>query len=396
MTDTAFKIVAALIAALTCVAGGLFVYFTLGRPLPPPPDTPPTQLEVQFDNLADVDGALPPDVVDALVWADPTVATKPAPTSRSSTGPKPGTEPEPSTEPTPPSNAADETTSPAPDPPAAGSGEQEQQEVPESAQRPTPPDPAAAAPAPPPGPQSFGRVTRIDDRTQLTVELNRLQAYRTVTTHTKDGVWLAVATPRTGYPTTAAAALGGITALTGAVAALVIVLLWPARRPGPAGAPPPDDPRHPSDWPIPDPYPATARHAALAGAGGHPAVGPPPAVPPPPPPDPQVPALLTQRATLVRGLADLAAKLPAEFDWQAANVLDAAGMRRFVPDGATFDPAVHHVVDTQPTPDAQLDDTVARTLRPGWEDRGQVMVPARVVLYALPDGPSSGPDDAER
>ena len=104
--------------------------------------------------------------------------------------------------------------------------------------------------------------------------------------------------------------------------------------------------------------------------------------------------MLTQRATLVRGLADLAAKLPAEFEWQATNVLDAAGMRRFVPDGAAFDPAVHHVVDTQPTPDAQLDDTVARTLRPGWEDRGQVMVPARVVLYARPDGPPSGPDDA--
>jgi molecular chaperone GrpE (heat shock protein) len=91
---------------------------------------------------------------------------------------------------------------------------------------------------------------------------------------------------------------------------------------------------------------------------------------------------------MVRGLAELVATLPPEFEWQAENVLNAAGVRAVDADGQVFDPHVHHAVDTEPTPDAALGDTVARTLRRGWVDGDQVMVPARVVVYVAPDRPA--------
>jgi hypothetical protein len=386
MTDATSKTVTALVAALICVAGGLLAFgLTLWMPPPSPAnaaaDVDLALQEVPFDDLAAVNQALPEDVVVA-VWADADMLARPAPAPPSSTGLTPSTD-----------QAAGEPEQGV-EPPDGGQP---------TAQR-TAPEQGSAAPAQPPLRQVVGRVTRVDDPAQLAVELNRVQETGTVTTHIKNGVWLTVASPRTWHSSTAVT-LAAVTALTGAVAALVMAVFWSPRRPRNAGAESLDAPWHPGGRPLstPDLASSAAWHAASGGAGGPRSAGPrdaaglppgpAPVTPQSPPPDPQVPVLLTQRTTLVRGLADLAAKLPAEFEWQAANVLDAAGVRRIVPDGATFDPAVHHAVGTEPAPDAKLDDTIARTLRPGWEDRGQVMVPARVVLYALPEQPPKGPDN---
>lgn len=105
-------------------------------------------------------------------------------------------------------------------------------------------------------------------------------------------------------------------------------------------------------------------------------------------PDPQVLELQAQRQRMVRGLAELVATLPPEFEWQAENVLNAAGVRAVDADGLVFDSRMHHAVDTEPTPDAALDVTVARTLRRGWVDGDHVVVPARVVVYVAPDRPA--------
>jgi hypothetical protein len=100
-------------------------------------------------------------------------------------------------------------------------------------------------------------------------------------------------------------------------------------------------------------------------------------------PDPR----LTQRERLVRKLAELVHTLPPEYAWQAANVLESAGVQQILADGKAFDPAVHYAVGTESTPDAALHDVVARTLKPGWADRERVVVPARVVVYVDPSQP---------
>ena len=105
-------------------------------------------------------------------------------------------------------------------------------------------------------------------------------------------------------------------------------------------------------------------------------------------PDPQVLELHAQRQRMVRGLTELAATLPPEFEWQAENALNAAGVRALDADGQAFDPHLHHAVDTEPTPHATLNDTVARTLRRGWVDGDHVVVPARVVVYVAPARPA--------
>lgn len=105
----------------------------------------------------------------------------------------------------------------------------------------------------------------------------------------------------------------------------------------------------------------------------------------PPRPDPQLQALREQRETLIRELADLVGKLPPEFEWQAANVLASAGVQPVAPDGHAFDPAVHRAVGTEPTPDHALNDTIARTIRPGWADHERILIPARVVVYVAAD-----------
>jgi hypothetical protein len=363
MTAATSKIVSVLVAALICVAGGLLA-FGLTLWMPPPPaantasDVDQILRDMRFEDLAATVERLPEHVV--AVWVDPAVLGWPAPAT--STGP--------AREPEPQATDSDD--------------EEEEQDDGQPTAQPSAPDQGSATPAQPP---YVGRVVRIDDLTQLAAGLDHMPATSAMTTRVKDGMWRTVTTPQTGPSTATAVTLAAVTALTGAVAALAMAMLWPRRRPRTAGAEPPDALWHPGGGPpsTPDLPPSAAWHAASPA--------PAPLTSQPPPPDLRVPALLTQRTTLVRGLADLAAKLPAEFEWQAANVLDEAGVRRIVPNGATFDPAAHHVVGTEPPPNAQLDDTVARTLRPGWADRGQVMVPARVVLYALPEQPPRGQDD---
>ncbi|QYN38299.1 nucleotide exchange factor GrpE [Pseudonocardia sp. DSM 110487] len=94
-------------------------------------------------------------------------------------------------------------------------------------------------------------------------------------------------------------------------------------------------------------------------------------------PDPR----LAERETAIRELAELVGRLPPEFEWQAANVLRSAGADQILADGNRFDPAVHFAVGTESAPDPTLHDVVARTIKPGWADRGRVVVPARVVVY---------------
>jgi GrpE protein len=101
---------------------------------------------------------------------------------------------------------------------------------------------------------------------------------------------------------------------------------------------------------------------------------------PPQPPDPR----LAERERLVRKLAELVHTLPPEYAWQAANVLESAGVEQILADGKAFDPAFHYAVGTESTPDAALHDVVARTIKPGWADRERVVVPARVVVYVDP------------
>jgi hypothetical protein len=92
------------------------------------------------------------------------------------------------------------------------------------------------------------------------------------------------------------------------------------------------------------------------------------------------------RRAMLRGLAELHARLPGQFAWQAEKLLERAGARKFVPKaGAVWDPSVALVVDIEPTSDVGISDTVARTPRPGWMDHDQVVVPALVVLYVVPD-----------
>jgi hypothetical protein len=122
-----------------------------------------------------------------------------------------------------------------------------------------------------------------------------------------------------------------------------------------------------------------------------------------PAPDPRTAALVAQQrsllakqSTLLRGLADLLVRLPDESAWQASRLLEAAGARRIAPEpGTPFDPALHHVLDVEPTSGDGQGNTVAHTLRPGWrdQDQDQVLVPAHVVLYSAPDHAERELDD---
>jgi hypothetical protein len=109
----------------------------------------------------------------------------------------------------------------------------------------------------------------------------------------------------------------------------------------------------------------------------------PPAVPAPSVGEAELRAIRRQRDDLVRGLGDLGPRLPEGFDWQVDNLMESAGLRVVTPDGEPFDPTVHHAVGTEPAPERDRAETVARTVRPGYADGERVLVPARVVVYAL-------------
>ena len=74
-------------------------------------------------------------------------------------------------------------------------------------------------------------------------------------------------------------------------------------------------------------------------------------------------------------------QLPDALAWQAVNALTTAGVVVVRADGQPFDPALHHVAGVEPSPDPRLVDTVARTVRPGYVDQGQVVVHPKVVIY---------------
>ncbi|MBW4721075.1 nucleotide exchange factor GrpE [Saccharothrix obliqua] len=89
---------------------------------------------------------------------------------------------------------------------------------------------------------------------------------------------------------------------------------------------------------------------------------------------------------LVRGLTDLVPRLPAELAGRVEDALAAAGVRPVVPDGRPVDPVRHRVVGVEPTDDAELVGTVARTVRPGYAEGGRLLVPPLVVRYVLLTG----------
>jgi molecular chaperone GrpE (heat shock protein) len=95
-----------------------------------------------------------------------------------------------------------------------------------------------------------------------------------------------------------------------------------------------------------------------------------------------------ERDALARAVAELVPQLPDALAWQATNALASGGVRPVVPDGRPLDPAAHHVVGTEASPDPARADTIARTVRPGYAaEDGRLLVHPKVVVYR-PDGAS--------
>jgi hypothetical protein len=163
------------------------------------------------------------------------------------------------------------------------------------------------------------------------------------TASTPDGVWVAVATPLGGSSVAAlaAAVMAGLAVVAGAT--------FPQQRPHVARA-----------------TPGTGRRAAAdAETAGHRARG--------------------HRELLIQRFADLIPQLSDGLAWHAVNALSAVDVRAVVPDGARFDPGLHHAVGTEVTSEAARIDTVARTVRPGYRDGNRIVVYPKVVVYVDSD-----------
>ncbi len=89
-----------------------------------------------------------------------------------------------------------------------------------------------------------------------------------------------------------------------------------------------------------------------------------------------------QRAALARNVAELLSSMPEALYWQVERALAEAGVRAIVPDGQPFDPAVHHAVGTEPVAGGARENTIARTVRPGYADDDSILVYPKVVVYA--------------
>jgi hypothetical protein len=89
-----------------------------------------------------------------------------------------------------------------------------------------------------------------------------------------------------------------------------------------------------------------------------------------------------QRTVLARSLAELVPSMPDALVWQAEKALAEVGVRPVVPDGERFDAAAHHAVGTEPVPPGGREDTIARTIRPGYADDENILVYPKVVVYA--------------
>jgi len=94
-----------------------------------------------------------------------------------------------------------------------------------------------------------------------------------------------------------------------------------------------------------------------------------------------------QKTALARNLAELVPSMPEALVWQAEQALAEVGVRQIVPDGEPFDAAVHHAVGTEPVPRGGRENTVSRTIRPGYADDTGILVFPKVIVYA---------DDADR
>jgi GrpE len=97
-----------------------------------------------------------------------------------------------------------------------------------------------------------------------------------------------------------------------------------------------------------------------------------------------------QKTALARGLAELLPSMPEAVAWQAGKALADVGVRPVIPDGEVFDAKVHHAVGTEPVPPGGQENTIARTVRPGYADDQHILVYPKVVVYAVDqDGPAS-------
>jgi hypothetical protein len=414
MTGARSWAIPALVVALICALGAGVVFLLRPRAPSPGPAQVAAQLidQVDLTNLAALNEELP-EGSKAVVMGGPAPLAAGAPESSTApTAARPASPiPAPSRQVSPPGDQDE--------PHPVQTGEVLATETAGAAGAPPPPPEPAPAAFPP-----VGAVTRVEDGTALAEVLDGLPENYDVATavRSQDRLLLAVAMPRSFYPTWNPALIV-VTAVTGLLAALAVLLLSRQRdRPSTSDARPASLSRYPDQR---DPYVQERLPTAPDSLGLPPPLARPtplprhpiasattdgeglasqvlaPSRPSSPPLNTGASALLAQqrtmlaeRATLLRGLADLLVRLPDEYAWQAATLLEAAGARKVVPEaGAQFDPAVHRVIGTEPTEEAGFDDAVARTLRPGWRDRDQVLVPAHVVVYASAEQAEREPDD---
>lgn len=89
-----------------------------------------------------------------------------------------------------------------------------------------------------------------------------------------------------------------------------------------------------------------------------------------------------QKTALARSVAELVPSLPDALVWRAEQALADVGVRSVVPDGQLFDAQAHHVVGTEPVPRGGRENTIARTIRPGYADGETILVYPKVIVYA--------------
>jgi hypothetical protein len=103
-----------------------------------------------------------------------------------------------------------------------------------------------------------------------------------------------------------------------------------------------------------------------------------------------------RKSVLARNVAELLPRMPEGLAWQVEKALAQAGVRQVVPDGEPFDAGLHHAVGTEPVPAGGREDTVARTIRPGYADETGILVYPKVVVYAAGGRDAEFPDESQR
>jgi molecular chaperone GrpE len=69
-------------------------------------------------------------------------------------------------------------------------------------------------------------------------------------------------------------------------------------------------------------------------------------------------------------------------DRKLRKELEAAGLERIDPTGATFDPSLHEAVSTLDPPSPDVDHQVSATYQAGYRFKGSLVRPARVQVYS--------------